>query len=118
MGASSRLVPVARVVALAITACLSASPASAFSGAEYLQSDESFAAGYAWGALEANLGVFNAAVEERAERQRDCLDGANLGSNTLHEAVQRHIQSDPSHLTEPAFVAVLKVIAAMCPDPE
>lgn len=108
----------ARIAALALVAGVSVTAAEAFSGAEYLQSDASFAAGYSWGVLEGSLGVHNPDFQEAAERQRNCLYTANLRSNTLHEAVRRHLQDDPKHLTEPAFVAVLNVVSDMCPAPK
>lgn len=107
-----------RLVVVALMFLGLTSSARAMNGGEFLQLPEAFGEGYAFGVLEVQLGFYDAARAELQGRQRNCFIGTGLTSDILYRAVFRHIEGDASALLEPAFVAVVKTLAEMCPAPK
>lgn len=103
-------------VAVLAVGFLAPSPASAFTGADYLDTDTRFASGYAFGAIESITSFCNPALPQGTqERWITCLRDGSLMTNQMHAAVRRYIEQNPASLGEPAYVAVLKTLREVCP---
>lgn len=98
---------------LAIAAATSS--AAAYSGAEFLHSNDQFSRGYAWAALEYQTTIGNAETVDRMDRTEKCIRDAGIDSELFHSAVRAYIQGNLASMTEPAVVAVLRTSLEMCP---
>jgi hypothetical protein len=89
--------------------------ANAMTGAEFLQQNQYFAEGYAWGVAE-SLVTFYVTKEDLAviEERHKCLVSANIDNHTLYDAVVEHLRKTPSALVQTAAMSVSSVIYIMC----
>lgn len=117
MGGAYRL-DQAKVRALIVAIwLLGASPTMAqFKGADFLDASTEFGKGYAFATAETITGLLNESFAEgRQSAISTCLLQGGLTSNEIYDAVRRYIEANPPSLVEPAFVAVLKTLNAICP---
>lgn len=92
---------------------LAANNAVAMTGAEFLQSDQTFAAGYALGVTEYRIGVLTEG-DKSFIKIRNCVISSNMNANTLYSAVVSRLNRHPEELALPAFGAVMNVLSEMC----
>ncbi|MBY5354338.1 hypothetical protein HFO94_12460 [Rhizobium leguminosarum] len=100
-------------------ACLAfclASPSVSFamSGAELIQANDQFAAGYVLGVTEYRIGVV---FKEDAARAHiyECVVESRANSETLLSVTKEYLNRHPEHLSLPAFGVVMNALAEMCP---
>lgn len=96
----------------AVLAC--ATPSFAFTGAEFLQADRSFAAGYAWGAMDAQLYTADKGSPDSPTRRLQCVIDSKITSGTFYESVSAQIRADPSLLKTYALSAIYVTLFKMC----
>ncbi|MGO6723095.1 Rap1a/Tai family immunity protein [Rhizobium ruizarguesonis] len=101
---------------LAFLAFCLASPDGSFamSGAELIQSNNQFAAGYVLGVTEYRIGVVFKEDTARA-RIHQCVMESKVNSDTLLTVVKEYLNRHPEHLSLPAFGVVMNALAEMCP---
>ena len=85
----------------------------AMTGAEFLQSDKTFAAGYALGIVDNRISLVwdN---DTHFDRIRTCVLQSKMNSETLYYVASGYFQQNPSTLRESAVVGILNAINNMC----
>lgn len=95
---------------------MSSSSAYALTGAELLQTDRAFAAGYIWGVVEHLFHVKpDADYAKRQAEITECLMRSKVTSTTFHTVVTTYIQNNPETLQFVAVGVVLQAINEICP---
>lgn len=107
-----------RTTAYLVVVCLGSGTANALTGAEYLNADQRFSAGFSWGILESEAFVSRVELGQPPNTHiMRCVINSGITSDVFHEAVSTQIRQDASLLTNYAVAAVLQVIAMMCGKP-
>jgi len=94
--------------------CLLTSNALAMTGAELLQTDDRFAEGYVFGAVEHDV-LVNDSVTAQSIKRLKCVADSKATSSSLTQAVRAYIIAHPQQMAMPAISSVIIVINEMCP---
>jgi len=84
------------------------------SGAELIQANDQFAAGYVLGVTEYRIGVVFKEDTARAGI-RQCVVESKANSDTLLTVIKEYLKRHPEHLSLPAFGVVMNALVEMCP---
>lgn len=106
---------VRRWIAAAGLAWLSTPVFGQFKAADFLEADQRFQSGYAFGVIESLTGFHNPTYADAQVRWSRCLIDGGIDSGELRAAVVRYIEQNPSTLVEPAYGAITQALNAMCP---
>ncbi|MDR7145552.1 Rap1a/Tai family immunity protein [Rhizobium sp. BE258] len=87
--------------------------ACAFTGAELIQADKSFATGYVFGVVEYQTGVLDN-DDPDFMKVRNCVINARMTAGTFYDVSVQYFRTHPKALTEPAFGGIIKAMKDMC----
>ncbi|MCM2440672.1 hypothetical protein HGO34_13200 [Agrobacterium vitis] len=107
-----------RLFFFVVLTALTGTPASALTSAELLQSDQNYARGYLWGALNSYLLLVSPEANGDNEKARasrlKCLQNAKINDRIFHQAVIGYINLNPRALTEDAVGPMIRTLIEIC----